>query len=249
MIKEDFEKITTALEIRIGACEQYLGHIKTTEDLSNITVKDLAELRLFCKREVGIMTQIAMVDFYHVIGMGNLTAVQEATFVKRMKQYLRYRPNVKHLAKELDNLNLDSLPEIPAKTKFKLMALCDLTLFSSKAAQDDANTEAEDIESIEDYQTAKAEVPDATQFSNTATFRDLAIINFTTKVVDIQDTEKFAAKMDGHYCFDKEKFFTAIANGGKYFGLSFIRVNEQRVIGIAEKDAQLKNIKKLLETE
>ena len=39
---------------------------------------------------------------------------------------MAYRPNIKSISKGFDSIN--ELPKIPVKTKFKLLALCDLTL-------------------------------------------------------------------------------------------------------------------------
>ena len=140
MKKEEFDLVTGALQERLDRCEKYLGEIKTTEDLKNITIGQAVELRDFCVAEVEKMTKIAMVDLYHIIGMGDLSVPQMMKFIFLMKAYLAYRPNIKSISKGFDSIT--ELPKIPVKTKFKLLALCDLTL-----------TVGEDEEAFEDNAT------------------------------------------------------------------------------------------------
>ena len=140
MKKEEFDLVISALQERLDNCEKYLGEIQTTEDLKNITIKQALELKDFCVAEVEKMTKIAMVDLYHIIGMGDLSVPQMMKFVFLMKAYLSYRPNIKSISKGFDSMT--NLPKIPVKTKFKLLALCDLTL-----------TVGEDEEAFEDNAT------------------------------------------------------------------------------------------------
>ena len=140
MKKEEFDLVIGALQERLDNCEKYLGEIKTTEDLKNITIKQALELKDFCVAEVEKMTKIAMVDLYHIIGMGDLSVPQMMKFIFLMKAYLSYRPNIKSISKGFDSIT--ELPKIPVKTKFKLLALCDLTL-----------TAGEDEEAFEDNAT------------------------------------------------------------------------------------------------
>ena len=140
MKKEEFDLVIGALQERLDNCEKYLGEIQTTEDLKNITIKQALELKDFCVAEVEKMTKIAMVDLYHIIGMGDLSVPQMMKFIFLMKAYLAYRPNIKSISKGFDSMT--NLPKIPVKTKFKLLALCDLTL-----------TVGEDEEAFEDNAT------------------------------------------------------------------------------------------------
>ena len=140
MKKEEFDLVISALQERLDNCEKYLGEIKTTEDLKNITIGQALELRDFCVAEVEKMTKIVMVDLYHIIGMGDLSVPQMMKFVFMMKAYLAYRPNIKSISKGFDSIT--ELPKIPVRTKFKLLALCDLTL-----------TVGEDEEAFEDNAT------------------------------------------------------------------------------------------------
>ena len=148
MKKEEFDLVIGALQERLDNCEKYLGEIKTTEDLKNITIGQALELKDFCVAEVEKMTKIAMVDLYHIIGMGDLSVPQMMKFVFMMKAYLAYRPNIKSISKGFDSIT--ELPKIPVKTKFKLLALCDLTLTVGK----DEDT-FEDNATVDDYTVLK----------------------------------------------------------------------------------------------
>ena len=148
MKKEEFDLVISALQERLDNCEKYLGEIQTTEDLKNITIGQALELRDFCVAEVEKMTKIAMVDLYHIIGMGDLSVPQMMKFVFMMKAYLAYRPNIKSISKGFDSMT--NLPKIPVKTKFKLLALCDLTL--TVGEDEDA---FEDNATVDDYTVLK----------------------------------------------------------------------------------------------
>ena len=148
MKKEEFDLVIGALQERVDKCEKHLGEIKTTEDLKNITIGQALELRDFCVAEVEKMTKIAMVDLYHIIGMGDLSVPQMMKFIFLMKAYLAYRPNIKSISKGFDSIT--ELPKIPVKTKFKLLALCDLTL--TVGEDEDA---FEDNATVDDYTVLK----------------------------------------------------------------------------------------------
>jgi hypothetical protein len=121
MDKEQFSTMMSALEARKNLCKVHLGEINTTDDISKITLAKAAELKSFCIAEENIMTNIAMVDLYHVIGMGNLTPPQMMKFTYTIQEYLEYRPTVKAIVKNLDSIM--SLPKIPVKTQYKLQGL------------------------------------------------------------------------------------------------------------------------------
>ena len=148
MKKEEFDLVISALQERLDNCEKYLGEIKTTEDLKNITIGQALELRDFCVAEVEKMTKIAMVDLYHIIGMGDLSVPQMMKFIFLMKAYLAYRPNIKSISKGFDSIT--ELPKIPVKTKFKLLALCDLTLTAGEGEE-----AFEDNATIDEYTELK----------------------------------------------------------------------------------------------
>jgi hypothetical protein len=124
MNKETFNEIIGSLQRRVDLCYGYLAGIYDTEDLSQISLARANSLKQFCVEEETIMTKICMVDLYHIIGMGQLSPTQMMKFTFKMQEYLSYRPTIKVLAQKLDKIG--ELPNIPVKTRFKLLGLGDI---------------------------------------------------------------------------------------------------------------------------
>ena len=224
MKKEEFDLVIGALQERLDNCEKYLGEIKTTEDLKNITIGQALELRDFCVAEVEKMTKIAMVDLYHIIGMGDLSVPQMMKFIFLMKAYLAYRPNIKSISKGFDSMT--NLPKIPVKTKFKLLALCDLTL-----------TVGEDEEAFEDNATideytelkkvnvkADEEVSEKTDEEQVVVQGDCFSIVDQTVMVDmgrLGEFHKVLSNLATTPC-DFTKLIRRILDHKSYFGIEWI---------------------------
>ena len=224
MKKEEFDLVIGALQERLDNCEKYLGEIKTTEDLKNITIKQALELKDFCVAEVEKMTKIAMVDLYHIIGMGDLSVPQMMKFIFLMKAYLSYRPNIKSISKGFDSMT--NLPKIPVKTKFKLLALCDLTL-----------TVGEDEEAFEDNATideytelkkvnvkADEEVSEKTDKEQVTVQGDCFSIVEQTVMVDmgrLGEFHKALSNLATTPC-DFTKLIRRILDHKSYFGIEWI---------------------------
>ena len=224
MKKEEFDLVISALQERLDNCEKYLGEIKTTEDLKNITIGQALELKDFCVAEVEKMTKIAMVDLYHIIGMGDLSVPQMMKFVFLMKAYLAYRPNIKSISKGFDSMT--NLPKIPVKTKFKLLALCDLTL-----------TVGEDEEAFEDNATvdeytelkkvnvkADEEVSEKTDKEQITVQGDCFSIVDQTVMVDmgrLGEFHKVLSSLATTTC-DFTKLIKKILDHKSYFGIEWI---------------------------
>ena len=139
MKKDRFELIMSTLEGRKSLCYSYLDGIQNTADLSEITLARAAELKKFCIEEENIMTNIVMVDLYHVIGMGDLSPVQMMQFTYSIKEYLEYRPIIKAIVKNLDSIM--NLPKIPVKTQYKLQGLGGITLTKGEGPVVDDSTD------------------------------------------------------------------------------------------------------------
>ena len=224
MKKEEFDLVISALQERLDNCEKYLGEIKTTEDLKNITIGQALELKDFCIAEVEKMTKIAMVDLYHIIGMGDLSVPQMMKFIFLMKAYLSYRPNIKSISKGFDSMT--NLPKIPVKTKFKLLALCDLTL-----------TVGEDEEAFEDNATideytelkkvnvkADEEVSEKTDKEQITVQGDCFSIVDQTVMVDmgrLGEFHKVLSSLATTTC-DFTKLIRRILDHKSYFGIEWI---------------------------
>ena len=233
MKKEEFDLVVSSLQERVDNCEKYLGKIKTTEDLKNITIKQALELRDFCVAEVEKMTKIAMVDLYHIIGMGDLSVPQMMKFIFLMKAYLAYRPNIKSISKGFDSIT--ELPKIPVKTKFKLLALCDLTL-----------TVGEDEEAFEDNATideytelkkvntkADEEVSEKTGEEQITVWGDCFSIVGQTITVDLGrlgEFSKILTKGTKVKC-DLTKLITKIINNKTYFGIEWTDAEDNKATG------------------
>lgn len=145
MNKDDFEKIESGLTERVNLCEKYLGMISEDNPIENISLKQALEARDFCIKEVAIQTQILMVDLYHIIGMGNLSAMQAGKVNKLIKTYSTYRPDIKAISKW--DGNLMNLPQIPKRTSFHLTKF-DLVLVGGRGGEIE-----EDVETVDDYNT------------------------------------------------------------------------------------------------
>lgn len=233
MKKEEFDLVISALQERLDNCEKYLGGIKTTEDLKNITIGQALELRDFCVAEVEKMTKIAMVDLYHIIGMGDLSVPQMMKFVFLMKAYLAYRPNIKSISKGFDSMT--NLPKIPVKTKFKLLALCDLTLTTGE------DEEAfEDNATVDDYNVLKQvnvkadeEVGEKTDEEQVAVQSDCFSIVDQTVMVDMGRLGEFHKVLSGLAATtcDFTKLIRRILDHKSYFGIEWFGSEDNMAAG------------------
>ena len=223
MKKEEFDLVISALQERLDNCEKYLGEIKTTEDLKNITIGQALELRDFCVAEVEKMTKIVMVDLYHIIGMGDLSVPQMMKFVFMMKAYLAYRPNIKSISKGFDSIT--ELPKIPVKTKFKLLALCDLTLTAGEGEE-----AFEDNATIDEYTELKQmnvkkdeEFSEKTDEEQITVQSDCFSIVDQTVMVDIGRLGEFHKVLSGLATTpcDFTKLIRRILDHKSYFGIEW----------------------------
>jgi hypothetical protein len=155
MEKTKFQKLMDALAKRTELCELHLGDIHTTEDLGKLAIATAADLKNFCVAEEVTMTKIAMVDLYHIIGMGELTPPQMMKFTYAMQEYLHYRPVIKAIAKYLNSIF--ELPKIPVATQYRLIGLEGITLTAGEGDP------VEDAASVDDYNAAKKSIHGSTE--------------------------------------------------------------------------------------
>lgn len=155
MEKNTFETIKLKLEARINECKKYLDNILTAEDLKNITIKEAQELKAWANKESAIMTEIVMVDFYHIIGMGKLTVLQTNTFIKLIKEYMCYRSDLKTIG---THFSIDNLPNLPSTSKFTLKQLGDITLTSEVHGRASAASTFIETNNVGDYKIAAQEL-------------------------------------------------------------------------------------------
>ena len=233
MKKEEFDLVINALQERVDNCEKYLSNIKTTEDLKNITIGQALELRDFCVAEVEKMTKIVMVDLYHIIGMGDLSVPQMMKFVFLMKAYLAYRPNIKSISKGFDSIT--ELPKIPVKTKFKLLALCDLTLTVGEGEE-----ALEDNATIDDYNELKKVNVKADEEVSEKTDKEQVVVQggcfsivgqtITVDLGRLGEFSKILTEGTKVKC-DLTKLITKIINNKTYFGIEWTDAEDNKATG------------------
>lgn len=151
MKAEEFDLIRNDLSERVAGCERYLSGLHTMDDVSSLTISQAVEIRDFCKSEYVSMTKIAMVDFYPIIGMGNLTVVQTNAFISLMKKYLSYRSLIQTVNGSFAGLN--DLPDIPVRSSFRLTTLAPGLELTSGPAEGRLE---QDVCEVEDYRRAKS---------------------------------------------------------------------------------------------
>lgn len=144
MNSANYTAMISALDERINNCSTNFDSIKTTEDIGRLSISEAKRLRDIARDEIDRMTTIAMVDLYHIIGMGNLTAVQLSEFIKKIKIYIKYRPIIKSFATNLGSL--DDLPKPERDTMYRLQELGGIYLVSG-----DCGKAKEEFASIHDY--------------------------------------------------------------------------------------------------
>lgn len=187
MKQEQFEIIENNLRKRVSQCEEKLDHILCTEDLYNITIKEFMELQSFCRQEQIDMTEILMVDLYHVLGMGKLTMTQRNTFLSLLNKYATYRSDIKCIC----NMNeISDLGKLPARSKFKLHKLGDVTFESDPRGSTRALTVLEETNEISDYREAKKDDRALAAATETYQYKSI-IISGDTITFDVKDAKEF----------------------------------------------------------
>lgn len=213
MIKSDFELIMDSINDRIAGCSEHLDRVHTTDDIKQLTIQQAINLKQFCVDEEPIMTKIAMVDLYHIIGMGNMTPIQMSSFIYKVKDYLEYRPRIKAIAKNLDSIF--TLPKLPVSTQFRLLGLCDMTLATDFDGEvDDACID--DYELVKGCRGAKVQV----DYSDELPFK----LEGKTITVDLSRSAKFAKVLTGIFkCpMSESNFLNKVQLKAQYGGIDWI---------------------------
>ena len=155
--------------------------------------------------------------------MGDLSVPQMMKFVFLMKAYLAYRPNIKSISKGFDSMT--NLPKIPVRTKFKLLALCDLTLTVGEGEE-----AFEDNATIDEYTELKKvnvkadeEVSEKTDEEQITVQSDCFSIVDQTVMVDmgrLGEFHKFLRSISTTPC-DLNKLIKKIITYKPYFGIAW----------------------------
>lgn len=239
MKNEDFEKLIKSLESKIIACDNLLGEISEDNPIENITVGKLKEIRQFSVEAYRTQTNILMIDTYHVIGMGNLNAVQLGIFTKLIREYSSYRPDLNALVRW--NGSIDTLPKIPRRTKFKLLEL-GLELVSGRGGQ----IEEEVIDLPETVDDRHIDVDNASKepVGEYDTENKCIIFN-KDEYISLVD---FLRTLPMFKTGNRDNFLKAVENRGKYVGLSFKAIDSKKLTAtlITKSDTHKDKADKLL---
>ena len=206
-----FEEIYNNLLKRVEWCDARIGPIKKKEDFNNLTVKDYLELLATSRTLQSDMDKI-LVETYHIIGMGNLTAKQQSQFISLLKRFLDYRSDLKMLASHKD---AKSTPNIPTNSTYQLSILSNVTLkrIGRGTPCCVVNLEEKDNESVTNNQPYICNQP-------------VGKFNVEKGRVEFLgcDSESFVQFLWGHKHFKSgsiEKFRNAINQRSTYLGLQF----------------------------
>ena len=116
-----FKNILSIVNENIDECKKYLDKVKTTEDLKNLTINQLMELRTICRKQQSRMDSVLRYELYHLIGMGQLTVIQQTQFLSLIKKWTTYRGDIKTIASNLSTI--DSLPSLPTESTYDCRVL------------------------------------------------------------------------------------------------------------------------------
>lgn len=224
MNKEDFKRITDVLETKLETLDKLLGPITEDSPINYITIGQLKEIKSKSAQELLSMTNILMVDLYHIIGMGNLSAMQLGKLTKLIKTYANYRPDLKAIVKWDGNIN--TLPKIPKRCKFKLLEF-DLELISGREGEIEEISEA--VNEYTDRVKTTAEGLGLTKESHPGTW------NTDTKDIHIPKLaiNEFIAYIKLHKFFkvvSEANLKKHITNGGEYCGVVWYAKDDE-IIG------------------
>lgn len=234
--KEDFETIVSTLQAHTESCASKLDRIKTKDGIEEISIKELKELLAFCKSEYEIQTKILMVDTYHILGMGNLSASQLGTFTKLLKQYSSYRPDINTICKW--NLDVFNLPKIPKRTKFRLLGF-KIELVSGR---EDVEEFYEDEETVETYEEAKTVNKPESEIATTKVGTlDPITKGIRCPIEDINALIDFLVEALALKGIEKDSFREKILKGKSFGGIMW-RIAGNEICGVALTDALTKKL-------
>lgn len=248
MTKENFKIVEDSLNARIDVCKKYLDDITDKNDLENLTISQIKELKAFCDDEVVRQTNILMIDLYHIIGMCDLNASQLTRLTKLIKAYSSYRPDIKAIAKN-DFTNIYDLPKIPQSTKFKCYEF-DLELINKRV--DDAIEVEEDTETVDDFKRVSecknnsSSISDISSSQVASYIKDIIIDeNKNTLIYNVDIADKIAELINN--CMPgaistMSKFITCCQEGGSYCGFNVTVVCDKAMITINKNFSEKFNV-------
>ena len=234
MNKEDFEIIQNKLQERIDLCKKYLGCLDEENDLNELSVRQVRDIKAFCDSEIKIQTRILMVDLYHVIGMGNLSVSQTGAFLKAIKEYSDYRPIIKTVNKMA--LDFNNMPKIIKASSFRLLEL-DVTLHRGNSDEvDQLEPEIETVETYKDFVDDKneiAEEEEVQEFWPEGTY-DERLNKIKVAIGDVPKMAKFLCRnVKTFKALSEASLRKAMLDGKDYAGIKWVNSSDGYRIGIA----------------
>ncbi len=231
MKKEQFDQIYNNLKERVDWCEEHLGPILCKDDLLKMTLKDYMELLNKCKKLMGEMDKI-YAEWYHIIGMGSLSAVQQGKIFALIKKFSIYRSDIKCLSM---NASSDTIPDIPTSSTYKLTVLGNFTLKSNGRGKPESEVDLSD-------QTAESVT--ASKVSTAGNPTKVGFFDGKNIYVDKDKLTEFATWMAYYLTLSEANLVDAIKTGKKYAGIQWV-VKDNEFVGMPVKTATRNNVVKL----
>ncbi len=241
MKKEDFETIVSVLKTHTEGCASMLDRIKTKNGIEEISIKWLKELLAFCKSEYEIQTKILMVDTYHILGMGNLSASQLGTFTKLLKQYASYGPDINTICKW--NLDVFNLPKIPKRTRFRLLGF-KIELVSGREDVEEFYEDEETVETYDEAKTINKSEPESESHTTKVGTMDPIANVLRCPIAEINSLIDFLVGALGLKSIKRDSFRDKIIKGGKFGGFMWSVVNGE-ICGVALSDSLTQKLIKI----
>lgn len=99
MKNSEYQIIVENINDQIKQCEAALSEYNMClRDYSKMTMENLNATILSCRKACQKMDKFITSDLYHIIGMGNLNAVQLSHIVKLTKTLTKHRSDIKFFA-------------------------------------------------------------------------------------------------------------------------------------------------------
>lgn len=128
MDKKDYELLIKNLNKVISDCEDINEKFSGPEAVLKWTVKEYQDNYLKARELQSKTDMILKTDLYHIIGMGNLSASQTTTLLKKIKLLGQMRSKIKVLASIQDVV----IPSAPSVSEYKCSLLNNKKLVNRK---------------------------------------------------------------------------------------------------------------------
>lgn len=117
MLKCQFDKLLAQIDVLIQQCEEC--KISSSAEFDSLTVGELRARIAKAQEAQANMDKVLQTEFYHIIGMGNLSAAQEVQLCAKIREYTSYRSYIKVISAYA----LPVTPKIPTKADYNCKVL------------------------------------------------------------------------------------------------------------------------------